>query len=119
MRKCKYCNELYSPNRNDQKFCGVKCRSTSYNSRKSTDTKAIRRHLIMISHNRNVLKELYLLKGDELFDKFELSRRDYHFNYLTKIRAKENGNILHIVGEYMLENVIDDQHRVSKAKLFG
>lgn len=89
MKNCLYCKDLIK-GRSDKKFCDDSCRNAFNNRKSATSNNLMRRVNRILSKNRKILRDLYVL-NQEKANKEVLLYRGFVFNYFTSVYENSQG----------------------------
>jgi len=114
IKKCPICKAKVI-GRSDKRFCSASCKS-NYNQRLSKHTKAETIKIDKILHrNHSILVELMGKNSQQKkMAVFELEKRKFNFNYITKYIINSKGKIYHYVYNFSWMTFSDNEVLIIK-----
>lgn len=94
VNKCLQCGKVIRSGRADKKFCDGLCKDAYHNSLKILKHQEIKKIDLILKRNREILKKVYKPDTEQLFDRDQMLKAGFEFDYhthhvITKIKRNE------------------------------
>ncbi len=96
---CKTCNKELT-GRSDKLFCSIICKSQYNNHLRKNTREAVKEIDAYLHRNREILQLLLGTSKKEVFDKLQLVRSGFKFDYMTGIYFNRENKMYRIVYDY-------------------
>lgn len=112
---CRNCNKEFT-GRSDKRFCSVVCKNQHNNNTRNNTREAVKEIDAYLHRNREILLLLLGSSKKEVFDKSQLVRSGFKFDYMTGIYFNRENKMYRIVYDCAWMDFSDQKILVVKKK---